>query len=94
MQGLTNGVYLDGSRFVFDLLDYVEEDKTIQEGSRKLVAVMHKNSEKFSTTGGWGFEGFSGDSQVTRVVTDGGSSCYACHTSMEESSYIFSKLRN
>jgi len=43
----------------FDLLHYVEKDKAIQEGERKLLGVMHKNANKYPETGGWGFEGFA-----------------------------------
>lgn len=94
MQGLKNGYYSEGARFVFDLLEAVEKDKTIQEGPRKLIAVMHKDTEQFSQTGGWGFEGFAGNSHITRIVTDGGNACFKCHTPMAEKGHVFSELRD
>ena len=80
VKGLNTGTYANEAVFVFDLLNYTEKDLTIQEGDRKLIGIMHKDSNKYSSTGGWGFEGFSGDSKTKRLVNDGGQSCFACHT--------------
>jgi hypothetical protein len=92
--GLKNGTYADGSVLVFDLLNYTEKDKTIQEGERKLVGVMHKDSAKYSATGGWGFEGFAGNSKTERLVKDGGKSCFDCHAPEKGKDYVFSALRD
>lgn len=93
VKGLNTGTYPDGSVLVFDLLKYAEKDLTIQEGGRKLVGIMHKNSNKYSSTGGWGFEGFSGNSKTERLVKDGGKSCFACHTSEKKTDFVFSRIR-
>jgi Cytochrome P460 len=91
--GLRTGKYSDGSVLVFDLLNYTEKDKTIQEGDRKLVGVMHKDAAKYKATGGWGFEGFAGNSKTERLVKDGGKSCFDCHTAQKSKDYVFSELR-
>jgi hypothetical protein len=93
LSGLTSGQYGDGAVFVFDLLHYKEGDNTIVETGRKRVDVMQYDSEKFSETGGWGFETFAGDSKTERLVSDGGASCFGCHTDAKASSYVFSKYR-
>lgn len=93
VKGLRSGVFADGAVLVFDLLDYSEKDRTIQEGERKLVGIMHKDAEKYAQTGGWGFEGFAGDSKTERLVKDGGVSCFACHTPKKSSDYVFSQIR-
>jgi Cytochrome P460 len=93
-KGLKTGNYADGAVLVFDLLNYEEKDKTIQEGKRKLVGVMHKDSAKYASTGGWGFEGFAGDSKAERLVKDGGKSCFECHTAQKAKDYVFSELRD
>ncbi len=93
LEGLKTGVYPDGSVLVFDLLEYAEQDKTIQEGARKLVGVMHKNAKQYSSTGGWGFEGFAGDSTTERLVSDGGASCFACHAPEQKNDYVYSTIR-
>lgn len=71
----------DGTVFVFDLLEAPLADHAIAEGSRKLVGVMQKDADRWASTGGWGFEGFAGDSRTDRLVTDGGASCFTCHES-------------
>ena len=91
--GLKTGKYKDGAVLVFDLLNYVEKDKTIQEGDRKLVGVMLKDAKKYAETGGWGFEGFAGDSKTERLVSDGGKSCFGCHASEQKTDYVFSEYR-
>ena len=92
-EGLKNGKYEDGAIFVFDLLNYVEKDKTIQEGERKLVGIMQKDSTKYAATGGWGFEGFAGDSKTERLVKDGGQSCFGCHAPQKDKDYVFHEYR-
>jgi Cytochrome P460 len=92
--GLKTGNYKDGSVLVFDLLKYEEKDKTIQEGERKLVGVMHKDSSQYASTGGWGFEGFAGNSKTERLVNDGGKSCFGCHEPQKAKDYVFSELRD
>jgi hypothetical protein len=94
LNGLETGTFSNGSVFVFDLLGYSQKSHAIQEGKRKLVGVMVKNKNKYKSTGGWGFEGFSGDSKGKRLVDDGGKSCFLCHTSQEKNGYVFSKIRN
>jgi hypothetical protein len=93
VSGLKNGTYADGAVLVFDLLNYSDKDLTIQEGARKLLGIMHKDSRKYVATGGWGFEAFSGDSKTERLVKDAGASCFACHAPAKKSDYVFSQLR-
>ena len=92
-KGLESGLYADGAILAFDLLEYSEKDNTIQEGKRKLLGVMQKNAIKYKATGGWGFEGFAGNSQTERLSNDGGQSCYGCHTSQKDKDFVFSELR-
>ncbi len=82
----------DGSVIVFDLLEAKAESNAIVEGKRKVVGVMVKDSKKFAETGGWGFEGFKGDTRQ-RVVTDAKSACFNCHASQAHRDYVFSSYR-
>jgi Cytochrome P460 len=66
-QGYRRGKFADGSVIVFDLLEAKAADNTVQEGARKVLGVMHKDSRKYKDTGGWGFEGFKGDSKSERA---------------------------
>lgn len=91
--GLKEGTYEKGSVLVFDLLQYVEKDNTMQEGERKLIGVMVKDDKKYAETGGWGFEGFAGNTKTERLTDDGGKSCFSCHAPQKENDYVYSKYR-
>lgn len=92
--GTQGGEFADGSVLVFDLLAAVSEGEATAEGKRKLLAVMVKDRGRYPATGGWGFEAWAGDSRSERLVTDGGASCFDCHTSQAQSDYVFSRWRD
>ena len=87
------GLYADGSVFVFDLIDVKSDDAATAEANRKVLGVMYKNANTFSATGGWGFEGFKGDSR-DRLVAGKHEACFGCHASEKSSDFVFSKYRN
>ena len=94
MQGYRGGKFPDGAVIVFDLLEAPAEDHAITEGARKVVGVMHRDAKKYAATGGWGFEGFAGDSQTQRVVGDNAATaCFACHQARRGHEYVFSNYR-
>lgn len=94
LEGLKTGNYPDGAVLVFDLLNYKEGGHAVQEDARKFIGVMQRDQAKFATTGGWGYEGFAGNSKTERMVTDGGASCHACHAAQKSAGYVFSSLRD
>ena len=88
------GAFADGAVIVFDLLDVKTGGGAIEEGPRKVVGVMAKDSRKYAATGGWGFEGFAGDSKSERAVgANAASACFGCHTAQKNNSYVFSAYR-
>ena len=93
VQGVKSGQFDNGAVLVFDLLEYDTAENASTEGDRVLVGVMVKDSDNYSATGGWGFEGFAGDSQTERLVDDGGQSCFACHASQKANDYVFTRWR-
>lgn len=94
MQGYREGKFADGSVIVFDLLEAQSADNAVTEGPRKVVGVMRKDAKRYPDTGGWGFEGFKGDSTTERVVgKNAAAACYQCHTSQKSRDYVFSSLR-
>lgn len=94
MEGYRKGKFSDGSIIVFDLLEAKSTDNAVQEGVRKVVGVMHKDAEKWKATGGWGYEGFKGDSKTERAVGENAASaCHQCHTSQKDRDYVFSVYR-
>jgi hypothetical protein len=93
MAGLSSGTYADGAGFVFDLLAYAQSNQTIVETDRIRIDVMQYDREKFSETGGWGFETFVGDSSSQRLDQDVVVSCYNCHIPAEAANYVYSRYR-
>jgi len=85
-------VFPDGSVLVFDLMEAPQKDNAISEGQRKVLAVMWKDSKKYQTTGGWGFEAFRGDTRE-RIVKDPVKECYNCHTGQKHHDFVFSQYR-
>jgi len=88
-----NPKYPDGSIFVFDLLEARLESGAYVEGSRKVLAVMVKDSRKYAATGGWGFEAFAGGDPSRRAVQDAATECFQCHAAQKATDYVFSKWR-
>ncbi|MCC7547780.1 MAG: cytochrome P460 family protein [Burkholderiales bacterium] len=93
-QGYAKGKFPDGSIIVFDLLEAHGGNGAIVEGPRKVVGVMHKDSKRWAATGGWGFEGFKGDSRTERAVGENAASaCFGCHVPQKDNDYVFSRPR-
>jgi hypothetical protein len=93
-QGYRSGKFADGSVITFDLLEAISADNTVQEGARKVLGVMHKDARRYKDTGGWGFEGFKGDSKTDRAVgMNAASACFQCHTAQSTNDFVFSTFR-
>ena len=93
-KGYRSGQFPDGAVIVFDLLEAKSADNTVQEGARKVVGVMHRDAKRYATTGGWGYEGFKGDSKSERAVgANAATACYTCHAAAKQKNDIFSTLR-
>lgn len=94
MQGYKSGQFKNGSVIIFDLLEANAADNAIVEGTRKVVGVMHRDTKKYATTGGWGFEGFvAGDPTRRAVGANAKTACFDCHASQKSTSYVFSTWR-
>ena len=93
MQGYTSGYFPQGSIVVFDVIDGVEADGSTIEGKRNHVDVMMKDSLRYTTTGGWGYEEFKSSSKTERMLTETvRTACYNCHK--KQADHIFSELRD
>jgi len=92
VKGYKTGKFEDGSVIVFDLLETTKSDNTIQEGKRKVLAYMRKNS-KLKETGGWEWAAFAGGDRNNQVVKDPKAECFSCHEPQKDNDYVFSKIR-
>jgi len=94
VRGYQSGQFPDGAVIVFDLLAVQEtEDDALVEGGRKVVGVMHKNSRRWAATGGWGFQGFKGDTRERVLDAADQAACFDCHAAKPESDFVFSSPR-
>lgn len=95
LSGYRTGTFRNGSVIVFDLLDADTGGNALSEGDRKIVGVMHRDTQRYASTGGWGFEGFvSGDPKRRAVGANAKTACFDCHAPLKENSYVFSRLRD
>lgn len=95
IDGYRSGTFQDGSVIVFDLLETKNEANTTIEGARKAINVMARDSVRYASTDGWGYEEFSGDSKTLRTLTPATvvRECHECHLKQKDKGYIFSSLR-
>lgn len=82
--------YPDGTIFVDDVRDFSLVDGSYVQGSRKAIPVMVKNSKRYASTGGWGFQAWAGGDPRKPLVTDAAKSCFSCHTPQKANDYTFS----
>ena len=85
--------YPDGTIFADDVHQFSLKDGAYVEGDKKVVAVMVKDSKKYSTTGGWGFQVWSGGDVAKPLVPDTAHSveaCFKCHTPQKDHDFTFS----
>lgn len=94
VKGTQSGKFDEGAVLVFDLLEYTTANNASTEGDRVLIGIMVKDSANYPATGGWGFEGFKGNSHTERLVNDGGQSCFGCHAPQKDNDYVFSHWRD
>jgi hypothetical protein len=94
MEGYRTGRFPDGSVIVFDLLETQEKEGVTTEGPRLRIGVMVKDSKRYAGTGGWGYEGFRGDSQTDRRLNaESRTGCYNCHAQRKDYDFVFSEFR-
>jgi hypothetical protein len=84
------GPYPDETVFVTDLHDFTVSDGTYVEGALKGVAAMVKDSKKYASTGGWGFQFWIGGDPTKPVVTDATKQCFECHQPKKDQDYVYS----
>jgi hypothetical protein len=84
------GPYPNKTMFVTDLHDFTISDGSYVEGARKALAVMVKDSKKYASTGGWGFQLWEGGDPKKPLVTDAAKQCFECHQPKKDQDYVYS----
>ena len=54
---------------------------------------MVKDSERYSSTGGWGFQRFAKDSKTELAATPTPQQCFACHNNLKKDDLVLSAYR-
>ena len=93
MVGYRTRAFPEGSVVVFDWLEMREKAGAFEEGPRRQVDVMVKDSAKFAATGGWGFQRFVKDSKTELAATPTPQDCFACHNRLKKDGLILSVYR-
>jgi len=86
------GPYPNKTMFVTDLHEITVSDGSYVEGARKALAVMLKDSKKYASTGGWGFQRFVKDTRELAAAPTP-QDCFACHNQLKEDGLVLSKYR-
>lgn len=94
MQGYETGTFPDGAVIAFDLLEARADKGVTDEGPRKFTDVMHKDSRRFASTGGWGFEEFVGAERTRALDAAKAAACFACHEKRAPQTFVISTLRD
>jgi hypothetical protein len=93
LAGYRTRVFPEGSIVVFDWLEMRDNAGAFEEGPRRQVDVMVKDSQRFASTGGWGFQRFVKDSKTERAAAPTPQDCFACHSRLQKDGLVLSHYR-
>jgi len=93
MKGYRSRDFPEGSVIAFDWLELTENNGAFLEGPRRQLDVMVKDSKRFSSTGGWGFQRFVKDSHTELASTPTPQDCFSCHDRLKKDGLVLSSLR-
>jgi hypothetical protein len=80
----------DGTVFVDDVRLFSEDDGAYHQGGHKFITVMVKDSKKYASTGGWGFQAWLGGDPTKPIVEDSVKQCFTDHVPNKANDYVFS----
>src|SRR5687767_13234248 len=93
MVGYRTRTFPEGSTVVFDWLEMRDKNGAFEEGPRRQVDVMVKDTQRFASTGGWRFQRFVKDSRTEVATTPSPAQCFACHDNLQKDGLILSRYR-
>lgn len=92
MSGLRTGSYEDGAILAEEMLEFLgNQNGGGKEGQRRLVGVMVRDSQRYSTTGGWGFATYEGGSRTDNLDAAARDVCFQCHVPRKDHGYVFTE---
>lgn len=94
MEGLRTGSYRDGAIIAEEMLEWLSTSNGgAKEGQRRIIGVMVKDSQRYSSTGGWGYGTFDDASKTDKLDEKARVACHQCHISRKDQGYVFSEYR-
>ena len=94
MEGYRTGKFPDGSIIVDEGVIAEEAQGVTAEKGRRSLDVMHKDSGRFQSTGGWGYDHFEGDSQTSVASAEVRTACFTCHSQRKDHDFVYSTFRH
>ncbi len=92
MEGLKTGAYPDGAIIAEEMLEFHGNEKGGgNEGPRRPVGVMVKDSRRYPSTAGWGFATFDEGSRTDSLDEKGRATCFQCHVARKDQGYVFAE---
>jgi hypothetical protein len=93
MVGYRSRTFPEHAIIVFEWLEMRQNNGAFSEGPRRQVDVMVRDSRRFATTGGWGFQRFVGDSRTEVAAVPTSQQCFACHEHLKKDGLVLSSYR-
>ena len=90
--GLRTRDFPKGAIIVVDWLEMTDNNGAYIEGPRRQIDVMVRDSVRFASTGGWGFQRFVKDTK-TEAAAPTPEQCFACHNSLGKEGLVVGAYR-
>jgi len=93
MAGYRSRAFPEGAIIAFEWLEMRDNKGAFAEGPRRQLDVMIKDSTRFASTGGWGFQRYAKDSKTELAATPTSPQCFACHDQLRKDGLVLSTYR-
>jgi hypothetical protein len=94
MEGLRTGSYPDGAIIAEEMLEWLSPSNSgAKEGPRRMIGVMVKDSQRYGSTGGWGYGSFDDGHRTDKLDAKQREACHQCHVARKDQGYVFTEYR-
>jgi len=92
VEGFRTGQFPEGSVVIDERLEARQADGATLEGPWTSLAVMEK-AARYQSTGGWGFDLFTGQDRTRGASASVRAACFSCHSQRKDHDFVFSEFR-
>jgi hypothetical protein len=94
MEGLRTGTYPDGAILADEIMEWLSTSSGgAKEGERVVTAVMVRDGQRYSSTGGWGWGVFTNGSKVDQADAKTREACQQCHGMRKDQGYVYTEYK-